>query len=70
MILLYVDFLKNLNFSNTIRVSNGLDPEQDLSVLIWVQTACKGYHQTTKVAADKKKNGVNLLHRRKFNDVL
>ena len=35
----------------TIRVSNGLDPV--LSVLIWVQTVCKYYQQTTKVAHRK-----------------
>ena len=31
-------------------MSNGLDPDLDqlLSVLIWVQTVCKGYKQTTK----------------------
>ena len=26
-----------------------------MSVLIWVQTVCKGYQQTTKVAASKGK---------------
>ena len=26
-----------------------------LSVLIWAQTVCKGYHQTKKVAANKEK---------------
>ena len=26
-----------------------------LSVLIWVQTVCKGYQQTTKVAASKER---------------
>ena len=26
-----------------------------MSVLIWVQTVCKGYQQKTKVAADKEK---------------
>ena len=40
------------SFSNTIRVSKSLDPDQDQhSVLIWVQTVCKGYQQKTKVAA-------------------
>ena len=44
------DFFSKLTFSkknylrNTIRVSNGLDPDQD----IMVQTACKGYQQTIK----------------------
>ena len=27
-----------------------------LSILIWVQTVCKGYQQTTKVAASKESN--------------
>ena len=32
-------------------------------VLIWVQTVCKGYLQTTKVAASKKRvNDVTRLH--------
>ena len=35
---------------------NGLYPDQGVqSVLIWKQTVCKGYQQTTKVAADKKR---------------
>ena len=49
------DFFQNYlfknSFRNTIRVSNDLDPDQDrhLLVLIWVQTVCKGYQQTTLV---------------------
>ena len=35
------------NFKNTIRVSNGLDPDQD------PHSVCKGYQQTTKVSAGK-----------------
>ena len=38
-------FSKN-SFRNTIRVSNSLDI---LSGLIWVQTVCEGYQQTTQV---------------------
>ena len=40
-------FSKN-SFRNTIKVYNGLDPNQArLFVgLIWVQTVCKGYQQT------------------------
>ena len=38
---------------NTIRVSNGLDPDQD-------QTACKGYQQMVKVAFSRHRNN-NLL---------
>ena len=39
-------FSKN-SFRNTIDVSNCLDPDR-MSVLIRVQTVCKGYQQTTK----------------------
>ena len=48
-------FLKKIR--NTIRESNGLIQIRTdvLSVLIWVQTICKGYQQTTKVAADKER---------------
>ena len=40
------------SFRNTIRVSDSLDPNRPdvLLSLIWVQTVCKGYQQTTKVA--------------------
>ena len=42
-----INFFKKI-FRNTIRVSNSLDPDQDRhSVLLWVQTVCKGYQQTT-----------------------
>ena len=35
---------------NLITFANSLDPDQDrMSVLIWVQTVCKGYQQTTLV---------------------
>ena len=36
---------------------NSLDRDQDrlLSVLIWIQTVCKGYQQKTKVAASKER---------------
>ena len=42
------------------RVSNCLDPDQDrqnqgMSVLIWVQTVCKAYHQITKVNLSKER---------------
>ena len=36
--------------TGTLSVSNGSNPEV-LPVLIWVQTVCKSYQQTTKVAA-------------------
>ena len=37
-------------------MSNGLDPDQDghLLVLIWVQTVCKGFQQTTSPVASKE----------------
>ena len=48
-------FSKN-SFWNNLRVSNGMDPGQDrLLVQIWVQTVCKGYQQTTKVADSKER---------------
>ena len=51
-----INFSK-ISFRNTDRVSNSLDPHKDwtdkMSVLIWVQSACKAYQQTTKVAASK-----------------
>ena len=36
-----------------------------MSVLLWVQTVCKGYQQTTKVVASKERvvQELNLLHR-------
>ena len=37
--------------SGALIVSNGLDPDQTMSVLIWVQTVCKGYQQVTEVSA-------------------
>ena len=43
------------SFRNTIRVSNGLDPDQDRHFVgpDLGQTICKGYQQTTKVTASK-----------------
>ena len=40
-----------LGVSNGLDPDKGLDPEKDciLSVLIWVQTICKGYQQTGRV---------------------
>ena len=54
-----ISFFKKETFRNTIRRSNGLDPDQDvLSVLIWAQTVCKDYKQATKVAASKENVGL------------
>ena len=48
-------FSKN-SFRNTVRVLNSLDIDQDFkSVVIWVQTVCKGYELTTKVTAGKER---------------
>ena len=42
-----------------MRVSNSFDPDQNrLSVgpvLIWVQTVCEGYRQTTKVSVSNER---------------
>ena len=77
-LLVSADFFQNYLFQkffqNTVSVSNGLNPDQDqsdiLSVLIWVQTVCKGYQQTIKVAAskervkeDKMKANVYICHK-------
>ena len=53
---LSANFFK-ITFQKTIRVSNGSDPDQGtyvLCVLIWFQSVCKGYQQTSKVAASKE----------------
>ena len=51
-----LSFSKN-SFSNTIRVSNGSDPDQDRHTVgpDLVQTVSKGYQQTTKVATSKER---------------
>ena len=40
------------SFRNTNRMSDGLDPDLGL-VQIWVQTVCKGYHETAEVVSSK-----------------
>ena len=40
---------------NTIRVSNSLDPDQARRNLIWVQTVCRSYQQTTLEGKKGKK---------------
>ena len=44
-------------FWNNIRMSNGLEPDQNCHSVgpDWVQTACKAYQETTKVAASKER---------------
>ena len=46
---------------NTIKVSNRLDPDQARHFvgLIWVQTVCKGYHQT--VLSRQRVKGVGKI---------
>ena len=55
---------------DTISVSNSLNPDQArpiqirpyvLSGLIWVQTVCKGYQQTTKVATSGERINIWLI---------
>ena len=51
-------FFKINFFQKIIRVWNGLDPNQDQKKNYnpdLVQTVCKGYQQTTKVAASKER---------------
>ena len=63
----FVHFFQKNYFRDTIRESNGLDPEirtDVLSVLIRVQTVCKGYQQTIPVDKEFKVN-VNMLYYRK-----
>ena len=50
-------------FFNTIRVSNSLDPDQARLFLglIWVQTVCKGYQQTTELSLVGKKLNTKQL---------
>ena len=46
-----INFFKKKSIRSAIRVSNGLEPDldrQNLSVLIWVHTVCKGFQQTTR----------------------
>ena len=63
LLLSSADFFKTIFFkiifqeySYSIRASKVLDPEQNrhFSVLIWVQTGCKGYQQMTKVVPYKE----------------
>ena len=52
-----INILKKNPLGNNISVSNILDPDlrpDILSGLIWVQTVCKGYEQTTLVGKELK----------------
>ena len=50
-----------ISFRNTIRVSNSLDPDQEvLSGLICIQTVCKGYLQTTIVPSSRERVKINV----------
>ena len=54
LIFFKINFLKKNSLRNTIKMSNSLDLDQAqrLSGLIWIQTVCKGYQQTTLVDKD------------------
>ena len=56
-----LDQISTFEKKNTIRVSNSWDPDQtdNLSGLIWFQTVCKGYQQTTLV--DKKFRQIDAI---------
>ena len=47
-----------LSECQTVRIQIGTDA---MSVLIWVQTACKIYQQTTKIAASKERVSVAII---------
>ena len=50
-------FFSKKYFRNIIRVSNGLDPDQDRQlVLVWDQIVCKRYQQMSKVAASRERD--------------
>ena len=62
------NFSTKNSFRNTIKVSNGLDLDQDLLlVLIWVQTVCKSDQHAKKLPQARKglkkatKNDFHLL---------
>ena len=46
-------FFQKNSFRNNIRVSNGLDSDQDRLSFGLHQTICKGYQQMTEVTASK-----------------
>ena len=61
-----INFFKKKSLRNTIRVTSGLEPDQDwdtLSVLIWVQTLCKGCPQMAKAATSKESVNVGQFVR-------
>ena len=41
-----------------------------LLVLVWVQTVCKGYQQTTKVTTGKERGKTNGIFYKKFDTVI
>ena len=60
LMLLSADFFRNI-LSGTLAACQTVwihIRRNFLSVLIWVQTVCKGYQQMTKVAASKEKGQV------------
>ena len=66
--LFFVLLLLSADFSrNTIRLSNvfGSRSGHNLSVLIWVQTVCKGYQQVIKSHSSKER--VNSEFQKRIN---
>ena len=63
IILFKIFFFSRNSITNTIIVSNSLDPDQAgrLSDLIWVQTVCKGYQQTALFFSSRHR--VNIFMR-------
>ena len=53
-------------------MSNGLDPDQDrvMSVLIWVQTVCKGYWRMIEVATSRERVNKKFCNQAILEDLL
>ena len=69
LFLLSADFLKKIKkfFQDLYQNVKQLGPRSNLSSLIWFQTVCKGYQQTTKVTAARQLPvhdiSLNIMHR-------
>ena len=55
----FQDGLSKISFRNTLWVSKRFGSRSGLSVLVWIQTVCKGYQKTTKVT-DSMERVTNL----------
>ena len=49
------NIFKKKSFRNSIRVSNGLDPDQDQNSVSLIQTVCRFYQKRTKDPASKER---------------